>query len=123
MRELLAVATGGAIGAVARFVIAGALQRTAGVGFPIGTLSVNVLGSLLIGALYVAFDRTHISPETRLFLAVGFLGALTTFSTFSLETMQLLEKEQWSRAVANVGASVVLCIAGCALGMWLARRW
>ncbi len=122
MRELLAVAVGGAAGALGRYWLATAAQRLGGSGFPYGTLTVNVIGSLLIGVLFVAFERGALHHELRLLLTVGLLGAFTTFSTFSLETLVLIEQGLWGRALANVAASVILCLLACAIGVLLARR-
>lgn len=122
MRELLAVAAGGAFGALGRYWLATAAQRIGGSGFPYGTLTVNVLGSLLIGVLYVAFERGGLHQDLRLLLTVGLLGAFTTFSTFSLETLVLLEQGTWGRALVNIVASVVFCLVACAIGVYLARR-
>ena len=122
MRELLAVAAGGALGALGRYWLATAAQRIGGSGFPYGTLTVNWVGSLLIGVLFVAFERSGLHQDLRLLLTVGLLGAFTTFSTFALETLVLIEQGAWGRALANILANVILCLLACAIGVLIARR-
>lgn len=120
--QLAAVATGGALGAVARFVVSNGVYRLLGREFPWGTLAVNVTGSLLMGALFVVFlERSTASAELRAAVLIGFLGAFTTFSTFSLETLALLEQGQLVRALLNVAGSVCLCLGACWAGMLAAR--
>lgn len=120
--QLLAIAAGGALGALMRFWVSSGVHGVAGRSFPYGTLTVNVLGSLLIGILYVAFnERLDVSPHWRALLLVGVLGAFTTFSTFSMETLELLEKGDVLKAAANVLLNVVLCISAAWLGVLLTR--
>ncbi|MEM7252812.1 MAG: fluoride efflux transporter CrcB [Pseudomonadota bacterium] len=122
MPALIAIAIGGALGAVSRYAIASAIYAWLGRGFPTGTLVVNVLGSLLMGFLWVAMaERLDANSALRAGLTVGLLGAFTTFSTFSLETLALMQNGEFAKAGLNVALSVVLCILGCALGMMLAR--
>lgn len=122
MYSLFAVAAGGALGAVARHLLSNQIMRLTGQGFPYGTLSVNILGGLLMGFL-VSLLAVHWNPgqELRLFLTVGLLGGFTTFSTFSMETILLLERGAWSTAGLYVLASVSLAIAGFAAGQALVR--
>ena len=95
-----------------------------GRGFPYGILFVNVAGSLAMGAVYVVFfERFDVAPEWRAAVAVGFLGAFTTFSTFSIDTLVLIQQGEHARAGMNVVLSVVLCLAGCWLGMIAARQF
>lgn len=120
MTQLLLVAAGGAIGAVMRYGTGLLLQ---GRGFPYATLSVNVVGSLFIGLFYVWIVEKAVLPdEWRLAVMVGVLGAFTTFSSFSLETLQLLERGALPAALANVVLNVTLCLAGCWLGLLTARQ-
>ena len=92
--------------------------------FPYGILVVNVAGSVAMGAVYVVFfERYDISPEWREALVVGFLGAFTTFSTFSIDTLLLMQQGEHARAGMNIVLSVVLCLAGCWLGMAAARQF
>ncbi len=120
---LLAIAAGGAAGAVARYLVSVGVTSLAGRGFPYGTLTVNVSGSLLIGLLYVTMiERSLLSPEWRAALQIGFLGAFTTFSTFSLETVELLSRGETLRAGVNVLLSVFLCIVATGVGMTIGRQ-
>lgn len=106
-----------------RFWVAGWVYGLLGRGFPWGTLVVNVSGSLLMGFLYVMLvERLAVAAEWRALLLVGFLGAFTTFSTFSLETLSLIEDGQLLRAMMNVLLSVVLCIVAAWVGMVLGRQ-
>ena len=121
---MLAVAAGGACGALLRFWVAQAVIALLGRGFPFGTLMVNVSGSMAMGVLYVLFfERYDIAPEWRAALVVGFLGAFTTFSTFSMDTLLLIQQGDHAKAGMNVALSVVLCLAGCWLGMAAARQF
>ncbi len=91
--------------------------------FPYGTLAVNVLGSFIMGLLYVfMLERVELSAEWRAALVIGLLGAFTTFSTFSIETMNLIEAGDITKAGLNMFLSVSLCVAGCWLGMLLGRQ-
>jgi len=123
MNQVLAIAGGGAIGAVLRYWVSSGVYALAGRGFPYGTLVVNVLGSLAMGFLYIwLLERIPAGVAMRAFLLIGLLGAFTTFSTFSVETLNLMEAGQIARAVLNTLLSVVLCIAAAALGVMLARQ-
>ena len=122
MRQLLLVAGGGALGALARVGITAMVQQIWGVRFPVATLGINAMGSLVIGALYVLIaERGLLHPDWRSAAMVGFLGAFTTFSTFSLETVTLLESGRTADAFAYVIGSVLLCVGGAWCGIWLAR--
>lgn len=123
MNIVLAVAIGGAAGALLRFAAGELVHGRLGREFPYGTLSVNVLGSLCIGLFYVwLVERAALSETWRLALIVGLLGSFTTFSSFSLETLQLVDRGELLAAMVNVLASVVLCLAACGAGLWLARQ-
>jgi len=122
MKQVLAIAAGGAMGAVFRWWIAGAVQRLAGSAFPWGTLAVNVLGSFLLGFLFVwLIERSSVGELARLAITVGFLGAFTTFSTFSVETVRLIQEGALALAAGNILSQVVLCVCLAWLGMQLAR--
>jgi len=122
MLKLLIVGMGGFIGAVARYGLSGLVHRYGGDAFPWGTLVVNVTGCFLIGGLiYLAADRAVLSPNTRLFLLIGVLGAFTTFSTFGYETLELLRDRSFWPALANVGANVVIGVFAVWLGRFLFR--
>lgn len=121
--QALAIAAGGAIGALMRYWVSTAMYAWLGRGFPWGTLSVNVLGSFTMGILYILLlERLSSGPEVRAFLLIGFLGAFTTFSTFSIETLNLLENAQIGKALLNAAGSVVICIAAAWLGVALGRQ-
>ena len=123
MKQLLAIAAGGAVGAVLRYGLSQAVYNVLGRGFPYGTLVVNVLGSLCMGFLFVfLIERTTLDVLWRAALLVGVLGAFTTFSTFSMETLNLLEEGAWSLAALNVLMSVTLCISAAWAGVTLARQ-
>ena len=118
----LSVALGGALGAMLRYGLSGWLHSATGWLFPIGTLAVNILGSFIIGlVLELSAGRYLFSPEARLLLTTGFCGGLTTFSTFSYETVALLEEQQWGPAAGNVLLNVAVCFIAAYLGAALAR--
>ncbi|HHQ42288.1 MAG TPA: fluoride efflux transporter CrcB [Chromatiales bacterium] len=123
MTHLLAVAAGGAAGALARYGLTAAVHAVAGRTFPWGTLAANVLGSFAMGLLYVLLlERSAASPEARALLLTGLLGAFTTFSTFTVETLNLVEAGALGRAAANVLASVALCLLAAWIGMGAGRQ-
>lgn len=114
---ILAVALGSAIGGVARLLLGAAMQQRFGPGFPVGTLVINITGSLLLGFLMrLALAMSAISPEMRGFLTTGLCGGYTTFSTFTYETMALLNDGELGRAGTYVAASVALALLGVYLG-------
>jgi CrcB protein len=120
--RLLAIAGGGAAGAVARYWVSGRVYQWLGTDFPWGTLVVNVAGSFLIGLLAtVLLERLPLDVEWRALLIIGFLGAFTTFSTFSWETLALIEQAQYAKAVGNALVSVVACLAATWLGVVAGR--
>ena len=120
---LLYVAVGSAIGGVSRYLLGGLIQRLLDTTFPAGTLLINISGSFLLGAiLRYAIETPTLSPEIRALLTIGFCGGYTTFSTFSYETVALLEDGEWTRAGLYVGASVLLSLVGVFLGFALARE-
>lgn len=124
MMSWLAVAGGGALGAVLRYGMSNGLYALYGRAFPVGTLGVNVIGSLFIGVLYfLMVERWDIAAEWRLAVLVGVLGGFTTFSSFSLETLQLLEQSGPMPALLNVLLNVTLCLAACWLGLWMSRQY
>lgn len=122
IRQLLAVAAGGAAGAVMRWLMASGIQRMAGGAFPWGTFIVNALGSFLLGFLFVwLIERSSASELMRLALTVGFLGAFTTFSTYSLESIRLLQEGAFTLAFGNIIGQVIVCLMLTWLGVQLAR--
>jgi fluoride exporter len=117
------VALGGAAGSVARFGLSTAAQTRWSGALPVGTLLVNVTGSVLLGfILRYALDTPALSPEMRALLTTGFCGGYTTFSTFSYETVALIEDGDWRRAALYVLLSLAVSLAGVWLGMTLARE-
>ncbi len=119
---LLAVGAGGALGSMARYLVAGAIQPPAWSGFPYGIFIVNVTGGLIMGALTEAFAlKFHVAPEMRAFLTTGILGGYTTFSTFSLEAGLLIQRQAWGQAAVYITGSALLSIIALFIGMWLVR--
>ena len=120
MMKLLLVFMGGGLGATCRFLLTTALAGKLG-NFPLGTLAANFFGSLLMGVVVgILAGRVQIGAEyVRLFVAVGFLGGFTTFSSFSAETLALIHGGQLFAAVANVVVSVAAAMAACAVGLKL----
>jgi CrcB protein len=119
--NVLWVALGGAAGSVARYLLARAVQSGVGGSFPYGTLTVNVAGCLAIGFLSIRLESSLLAAHHRLAILVGLLGGFTTFSTFSYETLTMLERRQWLHGLANVLTSVTVCLAACWLGQRIAR--
>lgn len=123
MKQLFAIAIGGATGALLRFWVSGLVYSWLGRGFPYGTLAVNVIGSLLMGILSVwLIERFSLGPEWRAAVLIGFLGAFTTFSTFSMETLNLIEAGAHAKALANMAVSVVLCVGAAWVGVIAGRQ-
>ena len=121
MRFVL-ICMGGAVGTGARYLLGGVVARWAGPDFPYGTLLINVLGSFLIGLVQQVGLSSLLIPEAlRLALAIGVLGGFTTYSSFSYETIKLLEAGSWAAAIAYVALTTALCLACCAAGLSLGR--
>ncbi|MBS04164.1 MAG: fluoride efflux transporter CrcB [Gammaproteobacteria bacterium] len=120
--EWLAVAAGGAAGALLRWIANDAAGRAFGTQFPWGILGVNIIGSLAMGILYVLFVERDLVPEPwRAGLLVGLLGAFTTFSTFSLQALQLAEQGRFGAALGYCLMSVAMCVGAAFAGATLAR--
>lgn len=116
----LMVALGGASGACLRFFISQIVLNWLGKGFPFATLMVNIFGSLLMGLLYGLIEQGIIAVSIyRTLIGIGFLGAFTTFSTFSLDTLLLIQQGEILKAALNVVLNVTLCIFAAALGMFI----
>jgi CrcB protein len=122
MNQILYIAAGGAAGAVLRYLVSTGVHQWLGRGFPYGTLVVNVSGSLVMGLLYILLiERTDAGLAWRAGLIIGLLGAFTTFSTFSIETLNLIESGEQMKAAFNILFSVSLCLLGCWAGIVLGR--
>ena len=123
MINIIYIAAGGALGALLRYWMSNGIYALFGTGFPYGTLAVNVSGSLIIGFVYVfLLERMDVGVEWRAGLVIGLLGAFTTFSTFSIETLNLIESGEQLKAGLNIIFSVSLCIVACWAGMTVGRE-
>ncbi|WP_281950419.1 fluoride efflux transporter CrcB [Nitrosophilus kaiyonis] len=118
---IFAIGIGGFFGAVSRFLISTFIQKFTGSFFPLGTLGVNMLGSFIIGFLALYFENV-ISPNQKALLITGFLGALTTFSTFSYETVSMLQNSLYYRAITNITLNVFLSILSTIAGIILFKK-
>lgn len=117
------IAIGSALGGVTRYLFGGLVQRLTGGTFPTGTLLINVTGSFLLGLFYrYASDSAAITPEIRALLTIGFCGGYTTFSTFSYESVRLLEEGETGRALVYIGLSVGVSLGAMALGLAAGRE-
>ena len=122
-RLIAAVAIGGGLGSVARYLVGAFIQDRVATALPVGTLAINVVGSVLLGFfVQIGLASAAFGPEIRFFLTTGFCGGFTTFSTFSYETLKLVEDGEYGTASLYVASSVVLSLVGCAIGMAAARR-
>ena len=123
MAQVIAIAAGGALGALLRYWVSISVHAVLGRGFPYGTLVVNVMGSLLMGYLFVLLlERLAVGAVWRAAILIGVLGGFTTFSTFSVETINLLEQGAFARALLNILLSVTLCVAAAWLGVLWGRQ-
>lgn len=123
MKMYLAVGLGGALGAMGRYFASSLMMRFIAIGFPLGTLAVNVAGSFAMGVIIeILALYGHLSQEWRGFLTIGILGGFTTFSAFSLEVALMLERNDFWQAALYVSASVLLCVGGLFLGL-ASVRW
>ncbi len=123
MNQVMAIAIGGALGSVLRYLLSNATHAWLGRGFPYGTLAVNVLGCLVMGFLFVLLvERVGTGAVWRAGLLIGLLGGFTTFSSFSIETFNLIEQGAMAKAAGNMAASLLLCVGATWLGVSLARQ-
>ncbi len=121
MPTLIFIALGGSFGALSRYGLTNWFNRVVNSPFPWGTLVINLTGSFLIGFFFILFDRSVLPAPYRNLVSVGFLGAYTTFSTYSLETINLLREGQWRLASSNILVSNILGIVLVILGMYCAK--
>jgi fluoride exporter len=122
MLKLLAVATGGAIGTIARYLMTVGSVAWLGNAFPYGTLAINVLGSFILCFLAQSFTATElVHPNLRLALTTGFTGGFTTYSAFNLETLRFMQEAAWGKAFLYVGGTMILCLGFGMLGIASAR--
>ena len=122
MNNLLLIALGGALGAISRYGLAQLSINLFGKGFPFGTLIANFVGSFLMGLLFSLIESEHLIPQARIALGVGFLGAFTTFSTFSLDTILLMQQGDWQKAIMNVALNLCLSLSAVFIGLWLGAK-
>ncbi len=122
LNQVLIIGVGGGLGAMSRFLLSSWVHQRIGTQFPFGTLTANVLGCLAIGCLAsLSHDRWHLDTHLYGLLIIGFLGAFTTFSTFTLETWRLFESGALLHASANILVSLLACFLGLSLGIGLAK--
>jgi len=123
LSQIFAIMLGGALGAALRYLVSNGVYSVLGRDFPYGTLTVNVLGSFLMGVLSVILlERNEVDSLLKLAILVGFLGAFTTFSTFSMETLALINKGALSHALLNMLTSVIVCVFAVWLGMLITKN-
>lgn len=120
--QFLWIGIGGFLGANARFLLGQEIGRRLGTSFPYGTMTINILGALAIGVVFTLLtDRVVADPVWRQFVVIGFLGGFTTFSSYAMETITLLEDGRWSSALLYVMGNNVIGLVACTVGVFLAR--
>lgn len=123
LKKILFLGIGGFAGSNARYWISLLMLKITGGHFPVGTLIVNSIGCLMLGLLAGSSTARNIPPELKLLIGTGFLGALTTFSTFSFETIELFQKSSPLEALLNTGLNLGIGFAAAALGIYLSQRY
>ena len=121
MLKLMLIGLGGAIGAIARYILSGIDYKLSGGVFPVSTIVVNLIGSLVIGFLWGLFEAVVVSSNVRMFIFVGILGGFTTFSTFALENFNLIRDGEHGIAAGNIILSNILGIGFVFAGYWLSK--
>lgn len=122
MLNMISIFIGGGLGAVLRYITGVYVVKNSHLNLPLATFLVNIIGSLLIGFLYVFFiDKQNINPAVKFALTVGFCGGLTTFSTFSLELFEMIKNAQIIHALSYIIISVLVCIIAVTIGAYLAK--
>ena len=121
MSRILAIALGGSFGALSRYFVSKMIANFTGGSFPWGTLTVNAVGAFILGFLYVFFDRLIVPDAVKSFMAIGFLGAFTTFSTFALESVNLFRDGEIKYGIMNILLNNVIGIIAVLAGLFLAR--
>ena len=121
VKILLLIGSGGFVGSILRYVVSQSVQNKFLSSFPYGTMSVNIIGSLLIGVVYGLVEKGNLSPEARLFLATGILGGFTTFSAFTLDALNLLQEGLWLESISYILLSVVLGVVAAFLGIFIIK--
>ena len=119
---ILAVGFGGFFGAILRFTISGYIQKLSNSTFPFGTLGVNILGSFIIGFLFLYFQYVNLSLNQKAIFVTGLLGALTTFSTFSWETLFLIQEGLFGKALLNIFLNILLSLGATLFGVALFKK-
>jgi len=122
MNNILMIAAGGALGAISRYGLSQLAINLFGKGFPFGTLIANFVGSLFMGLLFSLIETESLAPQVRIAVGVGFLGAFTTFSTFSLDTVLMIQNGEIQKALFNVLFNVGLCLMAVFIGLWLGSK-
>jgi CrcB protein len=121
--KMLWIALGGAVGTVARYLVGVFAHRVLGSSFPFGTIAINAAGSFLLAVVSYAGFKNALSPDLRIVLGTGLLGGFTTYSSFNQETIALLQRGATGLALANLAATVALCLLAGGGGLLLARWW
>lgn len=119
MKQILVIFLGGGFGALSRFGLSKVLAEHAGTLFPVGTFTINVFGSFVMGFLFGFFDRMLVPSDLRAFLTIGFLGAFTTFSTYALESVRLMQGGQWRMALINIALTNGAGLAALLFGFFI----